>query len=341
MNSNLTIILLLKERQSFTSRFINYYLKNNLGYNLFISDGSKNKLSPKILNKIQNYSQITYKKFREDKNYGIFYRKILSTLQLIKTKFVCFASNDDFLIYPTLHKCMNILERDKKLNGAGGTIYNFSIKKNFENKLYLSNIAPLYLKNDFNQLNKIIRIKYFLKNFKSTMHYIMNRKNLIKSYKESIKYFDHNSELKDHLTDLNNIINGGIKIIDSPILFHEANPNSESSRRGNQIINNLSNKDFIEDIIKLIKIISKKIKLNDIELFKEYYNSSLFLIMKDLQFKRELSSKEIFKIVSKKIKRKISLKKNKINENIFSKNNEVQNIINEINTFLIQEKYEI
>ena len=58
MKPELTIILLLKERQSYTSRFIEYFLKNNLGYNLFISDGSKRKLEPKILNKIKKIPRL-------------------------------------------------------------------------------------------------------------------------------------------------------------------------------------------------------------------------------------------------------------------------------------------
>ena len=36
---------------------------------------------------------------QEDLNYIVFYKKIISTLKIIKTKYVLFASNDDFLIY--------------------------------------------------------------------------------------------------------------------------------------------------------------------------------------------------------------------------------------------------
>ena len=340
MKPELTIILLLKERQSYTSRFIEYFLKNNLGYNLFISDGSKSKLEPKILNKIKKNSKITYRKFREDKNYKIYYKKILLSLQMVKTKYVCFASNDDFLIYPTLYKCMKILKKDKKLNGAGGTIYNFSLRRDLKSNFYLSDVKPLYLKNNFNQSTKITRVKYFLKIFKSTMHYIMNRKNLIKSYKESSKYFDLNIELKEHFTDLNNIIIGGIKVINSPILFHQATPNSESSKRPNLIINNLSKKNFIEDLIKFSKIISKKIKMDNLELFKEYYNKTLHPIMKNIEFKRELGSKEILNVINKKINRKIFFKKNNFKNKIVI-NKKVKTIVIEINNFLIKNKHEI
>ena len=86
MKKDLTIILLLKERRNFTLRFIEYYLKNNLGYNLFISDGSKKKLDKKTLTKIGENPLITYKKFKEDLNYIVFYKKIISTLKIIKTK---------------------------------------------------------------------------------------------------------------------------------------------------------------------------------------------------------------------------------------------------------------
>ena len=41
--SDLTIILLLKDRQEYNYRFLSHFLENNYNFNLFISDGSKKK----------------------------------------------------------------------------------------------------------------------------------------------------------------------------------------------------------------------------------------------------------------------------------------------------------
>ena len=88
MSKNLTIILLLKDREQFNKRFINYFTENNLNFNLFISDGSKKKLGNKILKKIKNERNINYYYFGEDKSYKIYFKKVYKTLKkLIQNMF--------------------------------------------------------------------------------------------------------------------------------------------------------------------------------------------------------------------------------------------------------------
>ena len=66
--SELTIILLLKNRKEFNNRFIDFFLENKSNYNLIISDGSRKKIQPDILKKIKNNKSIEYVKFIEDKS---------------------------------------------------------------------------------------------------------------------------------------------------------------------------------------------------------------------------------------------------------------------------------
>ena len=47
--SDLTIILLLKDRQEYNYRFLSHFLENNYNFNLFISDGSKKKKHKKYI----------------------------------------------------------------------------------------------------------------------------------------------------------------------------------------------------------------------------------------------------------------------------------------------------
>ena len=329
MKNNLTIILLLKEREEFTLRFIEFFLRNNFNYNLFIADGSKKKLGQSILNKIRTNSNITYKKFPEDKNYTIFYKKIISSLEIVKTKYVLFASNDDFLIYDTIDRCMKILIKYRDLNGAGGSIYSFSLSKN---KKFIENINPLYFNLNFDQNHVKKRVDIFFTCPSSTMHYIMNRKNLLKSKKNAVKFFNNNIELMDFFTDVNNIINGKIKIINSPVLFHQSTPNSEASKRPEIILDNFKNKKFPEEIMKLIDIIYKRTKIDKFQLFKKYYKSEIIPVMKGLSFKSEISAKEMINTIKKKIIRRI-LPNNNRAKNI-QYNVEIKKIENSINNFL-------
>ncbi len=329
MKSDLTIILLLKERQEYTERFLKYFEKNNKNFKLFIADGSKLNLGSKILKNIKKNPFITYKKFKEDKNYKIYYQKKLSSLKIVKSKYVLFTSNDDFLIYPTLNKCTKILKENKNLNGAGGTIYSFSLAKN---NLNINKIAPLY--SNYNYMQKSIkeRINFYLENFRYTDNYILNRKNLISSYEIASKNFENNIELKDNLTDLLNIINGKIKIIKSPILFHQSTPQSDAANRPSVFLKHLKERNFPKDLIKLIKIISSKSGVEEMYLFEKYYNSEFIPIVKNLSLKREASLKEIFSTMNKKISRKIFLKEKK--EKKYKYSNEVCKIRDSINDFL-------
>ena len=55
--SDLTIILLLKDRQEYNYRFLSHFLENNYNFNLFISDGVKKKIKniSKIIKRIIRY----------------------------------------------------------------------------------------------------------------------------------------------------------------------------------------------------------------------------------------------------------------------------------------------
>lgn len=335
MKKDLTIILLLKERRKFTLRFIEYYLKNNLGYNLFISDGSKKKLDKETLTKIGENPLITYKKFKEDLNYVVFYKKIISTLKIVKTKYVLFASNDDFLVYQTIEKCLKNLKKKNILNGAGGIIYNFSIKKNLKIGFFLHNIKKLYQKRNYEQKTPANRINYYFQSPQSTIHYVMKRKNLLKTYKMTINYFHNNPDLKEDLCDIINLINGKIKIINSPILLHQASKNSEAAKRPNLFLNHLKNKKFSKDLIKFINIISKRTKLSNHQILQNYYNKIMLPLLKNLTLEREPSFYEIIKTLNKKVKRRFYLDDRKLKSAKKNKlSNEIKKIVLSVNNFL-------
>ena len=80
--------------------------------------------------------------------------------------------------------------------------------------------------------------------------------------------------------------------------------------------------------------------MDNLELFKEYYNKTLHPIMKNIEFKREFGSKEILNVINKKINRKLFFKKNNVKNKIVI-NKKVKTIVIEINNFLIKNKHEI
>jgi len=62
-------------------------------------------------------------------NPTLFITKKYKTLKLVKTKYLFFASNDDFIVYQTLKKCVYFLKYKNKYIGCGGTIVGFDMLK--------------------------------------------------------------------------------------------------------------------------------------------------------------------------------------------------------------------
>ncbi len=335
--TDLTIILLLKDRQEYNYRFISHFLENSLNLNLFISDGSKRKITPKIFNLIKKNKKIRYFKYPEDSSYERFYKKVHSSLKSIKTKFVLFAANDDFMIYKNIFKCLNFLKQNKNYIGSGGTMLGFTMIKKNKKDFKLSNIHTIYKKIDLGKKTKLQRFNIFMDNFSDLpRNCIIQKDVLIKNYSLSSKLFGNNIELKDHFTALYNVINGKIKIFNSPLILHQSHQNSEGNLRYKILLKNYSDENFIKNLLIFDKILSKKLSYKKNYVLKNYFQKVVVDAFKQFSLKNEPSSKEIYNIFLKKLKRRV-LKKN-INKNLYLKkenlSGEYKKIIGEIEFFL-------
>ena len=341
MISNLTIVLLLKDRHEFNERFLNYYLKNNHNIYLLISDGSKKKLNKEFLNKIKKNKFIKYIKFPEDKSYNIFYKKIYKTLKIIKTKYFILAANDDFLIFKTLLKCLDYLNKNgsKGYIGAGGTMLGFECWKNKKGLKQMGSFKNIYSYVKLDQKNKLKRFKSFIKSFNDLpRNCIMDRKVLMYIYKHSINLFGNNIEFKDHFTNLFNVIMGRIKIFNSPLILHETHStSSEGNYRSKNLLSVFQNKNFLDDLSKFDQILSKKLNSKKNYIINEYHKYVLSKMLDSLALKNEPSIKQIKNIIFMKFQRKIlkkNLKKNKYIDKIKLDKNTIDTI-NLIENYII------
>jgi len=337
MTSKLTIVLFLKERKYFNKRFLDYYCERNLDFNLLISDGSKKPIDRVLLNKIKKNKLIKYFKFSEDKSYNIFYKKIYKTLKLVKTKYVFFASNDDFIVYQTLKKCVDFLKYENKFIGCGGTMLGFDMLKKNKLDYKLSNFYHLYNYIKLDHLNKVDRFENFIKNHNDLpKNCVMKTKVLLKTYKYSSNLFNNNVDFKDDFSCLYNVSCGRIKILNRPLILHQAHLDSEANNRGNMLKPIFVNKNFINDLIIFDKIIGAKLQLKKYVVMNKYYSHVLTGLINTLDHRTEPSIKEIKNIFIKKLLRRIlktKVKKaNYISRNLL--NLETKNSINKIEKYL-------
>ena len=335
--SELTIILLLKNRKEFNNRFIDFFLENKSNYNLIISDGSRKKIQPDILKKIKNNKSIEYVKFIEDKSYNTFYKKIFKTLKLVKTKYVLFAANDDFLIFDTIKLCLKFLKKNKSYIGAGGRMIGFEMSKKNKKDFKIKNTYCLYSNIKLDQKNQVDRFNYFLKNFCDLpKNSIIEKKILLKNYELASNNFDNHIEIMDHFSALYNVLSGRIKIFKKALIFHQDHLKSEGNMRWKAIKPFFTSKNFFDYLIKFDNLLSTKIKLKKFEIIKKYYKNLLSPQLDILIFPKEPSIVQIKNMLIKKVFRKKKLyKKEKNNRSNFMNLNKE---IKFINQFLLNNK---
>ena len=147
MENNLTILVLLKGREEYTERFVEYFIKSKLKYKLFFADGDKKPISKKILKKLKKYNiDFQYRKFEFDINYRKFISKIYRALNLIKTKYVMLFDNDDFPQKYSINKCLLKLKNSKDIIGCGGYLINFNLFNLKIKKIIYLEMQLIYLK---------------------------------------------------------------------------------------------------------------------------------------------------------------------------------------------------
>lgn len=330
--SNLTIVLLLKDRIEFNERFLNYYFKYGKEHNLLISDGSKKKIDNKLLNKIKKYKQIKYFKFPEDKSYKNFYEKIFKTVQLVKSEFILFAANDDFLLFKNIIKLLKFLKKNKSYIGAGGILVGFKLRK-YKKKEQIYEIKNIYSKINLDQKNAYDRFNNFIKNFSDLpRNSIIKKKVLLPAYRHSSQKFNNNIELKDHFTAIFNVIHGRIKIFNFPLVFHQNHINSEGNKRSERINAHLTSGNFIKEILLFDEILSKKLKVKKFHVMQVYLNKIFSNYFNSFSLKKELSINQIINLIVKKTKRKIinlpSSYDKSLNSNLKKIKQHLENFIN-------------
>ena len=113
---NLTFLLLIKDRPQFLKRWIKFHINENDNVNIFIADGGKKSISNDDLKKIKNKKNIKYHKYKYDKDYRSFVKKVLLSLKKIKTKYVLFCSDDDFLNFKSIFKAKKTYLNSKNIS---------------------------------------------------------------------------------------------------------------------------------------------------------------------------------------------------------------------------------
>jgi len=196
MNNQLTLLVFLKDRASFTKRLFDYLSKVQYPFPVLFADGSIEDENELFFNEVKfadfSYQYIRYPK---DERLSDYYEKCVSAIEKVKTPYVMLADNDDFPIIDGQLKALDFLNSHPDYIGCngrvGGVIVNpVSHHASGNNVLYLPYYCPMMdVPVPLDQDTAIRRIQSYLRNFYSFYYAIYRTENMANTL-EKIREFN-------------------------------------------------------------------------------------------------------------------------------------------------------
>ncbi len=283
MKYKITFLLLIKNRPLFFNRWYSFHSEKLKNCKLYIADGGNQSIFNNDKTKILKRKNIIYKKYQFDKDYLTFFKKVKSSLNQIKTKYVIFCSDDDFLNVEKIITTSKILERKSFFfKAASGKFVSFTgidkydrINSNITGLSFLNKNKNFYSKNNF------FRLINFYKYPEGAFHYIVETNVLKKMYSLALKLKLKSADMLD--LHVNTMLYSSINILRVKHIFHlhQFHEKSEAHNRSYSRLKNQKNwhhekELYINSVCKFIGKKNFKKKINELfmEMFKENSKSS-------------------------------------------------------------------
>jgi glycosyltransferase domain-containing protein len=269
----LTIILQIRDRHRYTIRWLNYALKKNCRFKIYIADGSSNNEIKKYLNRNKSLQKldIKYVKTDYDKNWKIYSKKILYALQNIKTKYILLADDDDFYDFKNLQKCIDTLNKDLDLVSCGGQTIHFKILDgNLSGQKIVFNNQN---KKSFDKNDIFENIKLYLQNSQG-IYYCIHRKNIfeeawIKNNKNDFSY----GRMTEMFIEMYLLTCGKVQILPHAYYYRQFDhKDTNSAGLSNEFLDEIIKFNWHRDINIIIDIISKRISTKNKSKFIDVRN---------------------------------------------------------------------
>lgn len=119
---DLTILLTLKDRVPFTSRWMSYADKTRFPFKVLIADGGTDDGASALLSDRAKFPNVNYDyvRYRPDRSYPDYYAKIADALGRVRTPYVAMADNDDFFVADALGEAVRFLSAHPDYATCGG-----------------------------------------------------------------------------------------------------------------------------------------------------------------------------------------------------------------------------
>lgn len=197
----LTIILTLKDRVSFTYRWMEYMNDICCPYKILIADGGKDKDIEEHLTVTSNYPNLnyTYLRYPYDQNFSFYYKKFVDVVGRVTTPYLQFADNDDFFLLERYAEFIEYLDHNPEVVSCGGKSINLNLVSKYNITVNASTaenyIASLHnLPQSVAQDSASERITYFFENVERNIlwwaYYNLHRTTAIQNSFEFLKIYE-------------------------------------------------------------------------------------------------------------------------------------------------------
>jgi len=218
----LTVIIPIKDRPFYTKRMLDFYNKFKFPFCLIIADGSADdKVKDIIKNGKYKNLNMMYLRFPFDETYDHFIKKVLSSIELVKTKYVILGDDDNFFSPDGLASSVRFLEENHGWSSCQGATVGFRVESSGlrKNKRIRFSVPLMqYSLQDSSAHNRLAQC--LEKNF-STLYAVQKKQDIEKSFKRMVSAKVEDLFFFEAFLHMQLIINGRHKSIDTPYMFRQ------------------------------------------------------------------------------------------------------------------------
>lgn len=237
MNKNdYTVLLTLKDRFAFTKRWLKYMSESEFPYKILIADGSIDDSVKMHLDGNKDKFKcldIEYVRYPYDADYSMYYRKVAEALKKVKTRYVSFADNDDFLMAEGVQKSVEFLDAHPDYVACRGLISSIAVfgrKKDGDALNVFGKIGGIcyryYYSETIDSKSATDRVMSHSKRYDPTFYDVQLTEQLRARF-EMLRDLDiENIYLAEYLTSYMTVAEGKVKRFSIPYYFRQTNTSS-------------------------------------------------------------------------------------------------------------------
>ncbi len=238
--TQLTIVLLLKNRTRYTWRWMRYANEVRLPYRVLIADGGNDPRVVEVLSQADSFPNVNYEyvRYSYDRRYADYFRKVADALARVATPFVVLACNDDFFITDGLERSARFLEAHPDYVAAAGDVWDFSVvpagRHDPHNRVYGKAAAAetAYPARTFADETALGRLDNFIFHHVNSFPWmsVQRTQQWARSWRMLADVSPGGVRLADHLLLLLTVIGGKIRRMPGAYLLHQVNPQTSAGK---------------------------------------------------------------------------------------------------------------